>query len=72
MRAEAAGAVKAVVNGLLAEMEGSFSAEHGLGRAKVAELEEFGDPVRLEMMRAIKGVLDPEGILNPGAVLRAG
>ena len=70
--AEVAGAVKAVVNGLLAEMEGSFSAEHGLGRAKVAELEEFGDPVRLEMMRAIKGVLDPEGILNPGAVLRPG
>lgn len=64
--------LKDVINQLLAEMDGSFSAEHGLGRAKVADLEKWGDPVRLEMMRSIKQALDPLGILNPGAVLRRG
>jgi FAD/FMN-containing dehydrogenase len=49
---------------------GSFSAEHGVGRLKVAELEEWGDPVRLSAMRAIKAALDPAGIMNPGVILR--
>ncbi|MFD1882629.1 FAD-binding oxidoreductase [Paracoccus pacificus] len=48
---------------------GSFSAEHGIGRLKVAELERWGDPGRLAAMRAIKSALDPFGIMNPGAVL---
>ncbi len=48
---------------------GSFSAEHGIGRAKVADLARFGDPAKLAAMRAIKGSLDPKGIMNPGAVL---
>ena len=49
---------------------GSISAEHGIGRLKVDELEEFGDPTKLSIMRALKKTLDPNGILNPGAVLR--
>lgn len=49
---------------------GSISAEHGIGRLKVDELEEFGDPTKLNIMRALKKTLDPKGILNPGAVLR--
>lgn len=49
---------------------GSFSAEHGVGRLKVAELERWGDPVRLAAMRAIKTALDPRGIMNPGVILR--
>lgn len=48
---------------------GSFSAEHGVGRLKVADLERWGDPARLRAMRAIKQALDPAGIMNPGAVL---
>ena len=48
---------------------GSFSAEHGVGRLKVADLERWGDPARLAAMRAIKAALDPAGIMNPGAVL---
>lgn len=48
---------------------GSFSAEHGVGRLKVADLERYGDPARLAAMRAIKTALDPLGIMNPGAVL---
>ena len=59
-----------LVNDLVAAHDGSFSAEHGVGRAKVAELERYGDPAKLTAMRAIKAALDPLGILNPGAVLR--
>ncbi|MBI1418997.1 MAG: FAD-binding protein [Limimaricola sp.] len=64
-------AVKALVHDLTHEMGGSVSAEHGIGRLKVADLERYGDPAKLAMMRAIKAALDPAGILNPGAVLRA-
>ncbi len=59
------------VHDLVAGMEGSFSAEHGLGRLKVGELERYGDPVRVDAMRTIKAALDPAGIMNPGAVLSA-
>ena len=56
---------------LVHEMGGSVSAEHGIGRLKVGDLERYGDPAKLSAMRAIKAALDPEGIMNPGAVLRA-
>ncbi|KAG1648527.1 putative D-2-hydroxyglutarate dehydrogenase, mitochondrial [Nymphon striatum] len=55
---------------LVHEMGGSMSAEHGIGRLKVDDLEHYGDPAKLSAMRAIKAALDPKGIMNPGAVLR--
>lgn len=58
------------VHDLVAELGGSFSAEHGVGRLKVAELERYGDPVKLQLMRMLKASFDPNGIMNPGAVLR--
>lgn len=64
-------AVKAAVHDLVDELGGSVSAEHGVGRLKVADLERYGDPGRLAAMRAVKAALDPLGIMNPGAVLRA-
>ncbi|MBB1490417.1 FAD-binding oxidoreductase [Paracoccus sp. MC1854] len=57
------------IYGMVVERGGSFSAEHGVGRLKVADLERWGDPVKLSSMRAIKAALDPQGIMNPGAVL---
>jgi FAD/FMN-containing dehydrogenase len=63
------GTITAAVNDLVAVLDGSFSAEHGIGRLKVAELQRRGDPGKLSAMRAIKAALDPQGILNPGAVL---
>lgn len=60
------------VHDLVAEHGGSFSAEHGVGRLKVAEVERYGDPARLDIMRRIKTALDPNGIMNPGAVLDGG
>lgn len=64
-------AVKAVVHDAVDALGGSVSAEHGIGRFKVEDLERYGDPAKLAAMRAIKAALDPLGILNPGAVLRA-
>jgi len=64
-------AVKKTVHDLVVSFGGSVSAEHGIGRLKVEDLETYGDPAKLAMMRSIKQALDPRGILNPGAVLRA-
>ena len=63
-------AVQDLVHTMVMARGGSFSAEHGIGRLKVADLERFGDPAKLAAMRAIKAALDPLGIMNPGAVLR--
>ncbi|WP_146590631.1 FAD-binding oxidoreductase [Puniceibacterium confluentis] len=63
-------AIKRALHDLCHEMGGSVSAEHGIGRLKVGDLERYGDPVKLGAMRAIKAALDPAGIMNPGAVLR--
>ena len=63
-------AIKRAVHDLVQELGGSVSAEHGVGRLKVDDLERYGDPGKLKAMRAIKAALDPRGILNPGAVLR--
>ncbi len=63
-------AVKRLVHDRVHALGGSVSAEHGIGRLKVADLERYGDPAKLAAMRAIKQALDPMGILNPGAVLR--
>ncbi len=62
------GAVKEAVHDLVYELDGSFSAEHGVGRMKVADLQRYGDPVKLAAMRAIKQALDPKGIMNPGVI----
>ncbi len=65
------GRIKVMVHDLVDELGGSVSAEHGIGRLKVDDLERYGDPAKLSAMRAIKAALDPLGIMNPGAVLRA-
>jgi FAD/FMN-containing dehydrogenase len=62
---EIAGAVHAIVLSL----NGSISAEHGIGQMKREELARVKDPVALELMRRIKAAFDPKGILNPGKVL---
>lgn len=61
--------IERLVHDLVQDHEGSFSAEHGIGRAKTAELRRYADPAKLAAMAAIKAALDPVGIMNPGAVL---
>lgn len=63
-------ALQRVVHDLADRLGGSVSAEHGIGRLKVDDLQRYGDPAKLSAMQAIKGALDPLGIMNPGAVVR--
>jgi D-lactate dehydrogenase (cytochrome) len=63
--------IKRAIHDLVRGFQGSFSAEHGIGRLKVGELERYASPVELDLMRAVKRAFDPNGILNPGKVLRA-
>ncbi|KMK68340.1 FAD-binding oxidoreductase [Puniceibacterium sp. IMCC21224] len=63
--------VKHALHDLVHDMGGSVSAEHGIGRLKIDDLQRYGDPAKLTAMRAIKAALDPAGIMNPGAVLPA-
>jgi FAD/FMN-containing dehydrogenase len=54
---------------LVQELGGSISAEHGIGRAKRAELHARKDPLAIELMGRLKATLDPQGILNPGVII---
>ena len=58
-----------MVHDLVVEMEGSFSAEHGIGRLKRDELRRYRSEAELELMRKVKNALDPDNIMNPGKVL---
>jgi FAD/FMN-containing dehydrogenase len=62
--------VDAAVLGLVARCGGTISAEHGVGVAKARWLGLTRSAAEIAAMRAIKRALDPQGILNPGAVLQ--
>ncbi len=62
--------LKRAVHDLVQEFDGSFSAEHGIGRLKVDELAHYASTIKMDLMRAIKRGFDPNGIMNPGKVLR--
>jgi FAD/FMN-containing dehydrogenase len=61
--------VNEVVFAIVLRMGGSISAEHGIGVLKRDELPDVKDKVAIELMRRIKAMLDPQGIMNPGKVL---
>jgi FAD/FMN-containing dehydrogenase len=61
--------VNAVVFEIVLRMGGSISAEHGIGVLKRDELPDVKDKTAIALMRAIKAMLDPHGIMNPGKVL---
>jgi FAD/FMN-containing dehydrogenase len=61
--------VNAVVFDIVLRMGGSISAEHGIGVLKREELPQVKDKVAMELMRSLKALLDPLGIMNPGKVL---
>ena len=62
--------VSGIVHGLVNAMNGSISAEHGLGQTKRDESARYKPPLELELMRRVKHALDPQGVMNPGKVLR--
>ena len=61
--------VNAAVFAVVKKYGGSISAEHGVGVMKRDLLPSVKDPVALDLMRSLKRMLDPKGILNPGKVL---
>jgi FAD/FMN-containing dehydrogenase len=64
-----ADAVVTAVEDVVADLGGSFSAEHGVGLSKRGSMARRKDGVALEVMRALKATLDPAGVLNPGKIL---
>lgn len=67
--ARAADDVTTVIYDIVKQYQGSFSAEHGIGIAKVEELKRYKDPVEIDLMRSVKRALDPNNLMNPGKVL---
>ena len=61
--------VNRLVYGVVAALEGSISAEHGLGQLKRESIRRHKDALELELMRAVKRALDPQDLMNPGKVL---
>ena len=57
-----------IVHDIVGELEGSISAEHGLGRLKTEEALRYKDPVQVAAMRAVRAALDPQRIMNPSVL----
>ncbi|MDB5745120.1 MAG: linked oxidase domain protein [Polaromonas sp.] len=62
--------VNALVYDTVARFGGSISAEHGVGSLKTDKLALYKSPVALSLMRAIKGALDPQNLMNPGRIVK--
>ena len=62
--------VRGIVHDVANALGGTFSAEHGVGHVLVGELERLRPPVELELMRRIRAAWDPQGLFNPGKLLR--
>ncbi len=58
-----------VVHDIVVGMNGSISAEHGIGLLKVEEMKHYKDPVELDLMRRLKQAIDPANLMNPGKVV---
>ena len=61
--------VEEVVHDIAVGLDGSFSAEHGVGVLKKGELHRYKSSVELDLMRKIKRTLDPQSIMNRGKIL---
>ena len=59
-----------ITHDITAELGGSISAEHGIGRMKIEELERYKSPLQITLMRHIKKALDPNAIMNPNIIFR--
>jgi FAD/FMN-containing dehydrogenase len=61
--------VRRMVHDITAGLDGSVAAEHGVGQLKRNELPLYKSEVEMELMRSIKKMLDPNGLMNPGKVV---
>ncbi len=58
-----------MVHDIVAQLGGSISAEHGVGKLRREEIRRYKSAVEIELMARIKRSLNPDGIMNPGKVL---
>ena len=61
-----------ITHDIASAMDGSFSAEHGIGELKLGEMMHYKAPVELDLMRRLKQALDPANLMNPGKVVPTG
>jgi FAD/FMN-containing dehydrogenase len=59
-----------IVHGVVRELHGSISAEHGVGQLKRDEITHYKSSIEIELMRRVKRTLDPDNIMNPGKVVK--
>ena len=64
--------ITTLIEDVVQELSGSFSAEHGVGLSKLPSMARRKSPVALDVMRAIKAALDPQNLMNPGKVIPSG
>lgn len=62
-------AIHAKVHDIAVSLGGSISAEHGIGKVKLAENKRFKSAVELDLMRRVKAAIDPAGLMNPGKLI---
>jgi FAD/FMN-containing dehydrogenase len=65
-------ALMAAVNAVVRALDGSFSAEHGVGQLKPQMLADWRGGAEIALMQRIKAALDPKGLMNPGKVIEMG
>ncbi|EOA05586.1 FAD dependent oxidase [Herbaspirillum frisingense GSF30] len=58
-----------LVHDLVTDLQGSISAEHGVGQLRRDELQHYKSPLEMELMLRIKQAFDPNLIMNPGKLL---
>jgi FAD/FMN-containing dehydrogenase len=63
------GPINRIVHDIVVELGGSITAEHGVGRLRMAEMLHYKSPVEIGLMRRLKRAFDPANIFNPGKVL---
>jgi FAD/FMN-containing dehydrogenase len=68
---KAASIVNLIVHEESVNLNGSISAEHGIGKMHVERLERFKPALDLQIMRSIKKTFDPNNLLNPGKIFRS-
>ncbi len=61
--------IRRIVHDLTAELNGTFSAEHGVGQDLLLEMLRYKSSVELDLMRRVKHALDPQGLFNPGKMI---
>lgn len=57
------------VHDIVQTLDGSFSAEHGVGVARLGDMARYKSALDLDLMHRLKNAFDPQGIMNPGKIL---